>query len=886
MSASAGSQASSLPGKGNIWLLSQMPSSHQRAVLSSIGTRDADSVWMARAMPDRLKRMVHRHRCRRVAVETPDGSCNVTILADDDPQLAATASNGVMTAVVTGHDNAMAATPVTVAAQTRQSGSSGKALTMAAAPAVTESGTSAAAVTQARQAGGSSRGRASVISIEYDGMVHWVEHSLSALQSGDCWSDEQVSAVPGSVSVSAARLVGLPAPQVRPRGVRSLHEWAPLPAAAWEGRRQGFRSSTGPPGLSGVSPPSWLVLRPEPVQLGAKGLSPVTSLLAAAAQHRAGRHFWLELEPSTLVKAPSSLRLLASQPGVLSGTLDWAKYDGGEHWRPRSFLTNSALVWRGLRDCSEPSGSFLSGGVAPPAYLRRLVGLIRQSLFEEGEQLSLTEGGEDEEEADEEGEDEAPQSPDVRSLPPLTDAQKGLVKRVHNNLGHPSRDQFLRALRASGALAQVLHYVKTAFRCSACEALARPTASRRAALPRTFALNRIIAVDLFFVAFQSRQIPFLNVVDHGTNFQLVAALPFSEGPTAAATWAVFARLWLRIFGPPEILISDGGPEFRGEFERHLEQQGSFHHVTDADSPWQNGRCERHGGWMKDLLQKGVEEGLVSTAEELDLLACEAAACKNRYFNRGGFSPYQLVFGTAPRLPHDLLADGFLDRVGAEDLKEPATDADTAAAQFARQHSLRQEARRLLFEHAERTRVASATKAAPHRDRSFTPGQWVYVWRRCPPASGRKPYGFQRDRWVGPGLVVQQYRTTVWVAMRGRLWKCSSEQLRFASHEEALGAQFLEDPDLAELLRKVGTGATRSGVEVGREGPPPAEAWDQGVDRQEEGAGERTHPVQPDPPQETGPVYREPPPGLRRSVREPPPWHATPARPELKTQAAS
>ena len=84
----------------------------------------------------------------------------------------------------------------------------------------------------------------------------------------------------------------------------------------------------------------------------------------------------------------------------------------------------------------------------------------------------------------------------------------------------------------------------------------------------------------------------------------------------------------------------------------------------------NGKCERHGGWVKDLLQTGANEDMVMSLEELELLACEVVSCKNRYYNRGGYSPYQLVFGVAQRLPHDLLADGFLDGVGAGDLQEP------------------------------------------------------------------------------------------------------------------------------------------------------------------------------------------------------------------------
>ena len=43
-------------------------------------------------------------------------------------------------------------------------------------------------------------------------------------------------------------------------------------------------------------------------------------------------------------------------------------------------------------------------------------------------------------------------------------------------------------------------------------------------------------------------------------------------------------------------------------------------------------------------------------EELETLAIELTAHKNRFYHRGGFSPLQLVFGSNPRLPHELLSD--------------------------------------------------------------------------------------------------------------------------------------------------------------------------------------------------------------------------------------
>eukprot|EP00959_Pyramimonas_sp_CCMP1952_P317729 6649812-Pyramimonas_sp.AAC.1 len=41
-----------------------------------------------------------------------------------------------------------------------------------------------------------------------------------------------------------------------------------------------------------------------------------------------------------------------------------------------------------------------------------------------------------------------------------------------------------------------------------------------------------------------------------------------------------------------MVLSDGGPEFKGHFERGLEHLGVFQHVIDAESPWENGRSLR------------------------------------------------------------------------------------------------------------------------------------------------------------------------------------------------------------------------------------------------------------------------------------------------------
>lgn len=92
--------------------------------------------------------------------------------------------------------------------------------------------------------------------------------------------------------------------------------------------------------------------------------------------------------------------------------------------------------------------------------------------------------------------------------------------------------------------------------------------------------NRVVGIDTFTVNFLGHSRAFLNIVDHGSNYQVTAYL--GREFSSEGAWRGYSPTWLRFFGPPEQLISDGGSEFAGHFARKLEQSGTAHRVTDAD----------------------------------------------------------------------------------------------------------------------------------------------------------------------------------------------------------------------------------------------------------------------------------------------------------------
>ena len=74
--------------------------------------------------------------------------------------------------------------------------------------------------------------------------------------------------------------------------------------------------------------------------------------------------------------------------------------------------------------------------------------------------------------------------------------------------------------------------------------------------------------------------------------------------------------------------------------------------------WQNGRVERHGGWVKERLEIELQTGTLGLKDwkEVSSLLVDLVAAKNQFLNRGGYSPVQLVFGRTPQIPGELLQE--------------------------------------------------------------------------------------------------------------------------------------------------------------------------------------------------------------------------------------
>ena len=86
---------------------------------------------------------------------------------------------------------------------------------------------------------------------------------------------------------------------------------------------------------------------------------------------------------------------------------------------------------------------------------------------------------------------------------------------------------------------------------------------------------------------------------------MIAIIPDKRSITALDA---FSKEWVRHYGWPELVVTDQGPEFTGkEFIQYLGEAGCLQHFTDSQSPWQQGRTERAGGAVKDMLKDVIAE---------------------------------------------------------------------------------------------------------------------------------------------------------------------------------------------------------------------------------------------------------------------------------------
>lgn len=383
------------------------------------------------------------------------------------------------------------------------------------------------------------------------------------------------------------------------------------------------------------------------------------------------------------------------------------------------------------------------------------------------------------------------------------------LKKLHNNLGHPSDKDLTRILRNAGATDQALALAKDFEKdCPVCVQRQRPTPCLPASPSTCLDFNHRVGIDVKIVPGwkPNQRVKCLNAVDYASSYQVM--LPFFEVETAEVVRRLFTSGWLRWAGPPvEVLMDSGRTNTADSFIAFLEQSGIRMTSIAAEAHNQLGKVEKHGHLFELILQKVLDQVQPQSQQEFEECIIQTANSKNELINNKGLSPCQLVFGRNSRVPEDLLQDW------------PCPIASSSPL-HARARAIRASARVAVVLSQNDKTLRVALNARPRVERDFIAGDLVCYWRTQKYQRGVRLVG---GRWWGTAVILGKVGRNFLVFHRKNMFKVAPEHLRHASMEERLAAQ-TDGRELLGLTDLIDKGQNLLGhqfVDLTNQDPPPA-----------------------------------------------------------------
>ena len=342
------------------------------------------------------------------------------------------------------------------------------------------------------------------------------------------------------------------------------------------------------------------------------------------------------------------------------------------------------------------------------------------------------------------------------------------IVKAHKNLGHPSNDKLCTLLKQQGARSAVLEGVHD-FHCSVCSSQSPPKHSRPGTIKEVLDFNDRIAIDgLKFTNSQGQQFHLYHIIDLGTNFHVAMIAPNRSAEHAISC---FVQMWLCWAGAPCEIVMDSATEFTSDqFSQFLQSYNIRSKTIPPGAHWQNGRCERHGKVLEEILCKVDSEDPITSYDKLQKVLWHATQAKNSRGLRRGFSPEVLVFGKSARLPGSLCGDELLPA------HEMADNEHGQGVLFREQLAMREAARRAFHsaDNAMSLRRALLRRSCPDRGK-YQRGEWVMIWKS----------NLQSKGWFGPmQVVIQDDKHCIWVTQGGNLHRCAPEHCRPVNAFEA------------------------------------------------------------------------------------------------------
>ena len=383
---------------------------------------------------------------------------------------------------------------------------------------------------------------------------------------------------------------------------------------------------------------------------------------------------------------------------------------------------------------------------------------------------------------------------------------RSTLAHLHVVLGHLSNERLARMLSLAGASKELLGGVRE-MRCQVCNMVRPPQSRPQVSYSKPTNFNQRISGDCFHVwDIENVRYTVVHFLDDLTDYH-VGDVQFD----ARSDWTaeILRRKWYDVFGPPDILLTDSGTEFRGSMERLNDLFAVQHDMVPDQAKWRLGHAERHGAILKLMMMKTVTAARIDTLEEMQHALTAALGAKNRLTTKSGVSPLQAVTGRNSPLPGSLLAQICSGKV--KYVTNEALDQDEAIRRAERIRAAAIESCHWLDAH-EGLRRALATRSRPPHLELVREGTVVYVYD--PPAHRKGLARRLQDNvsWSGPAVVVCVERQEtipkkVWVRRRNKVKAYPLEKIRLATADEMVSAEFITDA-LKEVQEELDGGTLR------------------------------------------------------------------------------
>ena len=339
---------------------------------------------------------------------------------------------------------------------------------------------------------------------------------------------------------------------------------------------------------------------------------------------------------------------------------------------------------------------------------------------------------------------------EVRSADPVE--QRKILWKLHKQFAHPTESKLKALMMDAGvwtnSMADLLSDICE--KCDLCKVHRRTPPRPAVALPMASNFNEKIAMDL--KKWDEKWI--LHLIDMWSRFSVSVLISRKKSSEVIDN---VMKHWIGVFGVMETILTDNGGEFNSDEMREVASVLNIEILTTAaESPFQNGLCERNHAVVDNMLHKLKEQ---HPKTDLQVLLCWANMAKNSLQMCHGFSSHQLVFGQNPNLPN-VLTD-----------RPPAIQGMTTSEVLSKHLNALHSARRSFIESeaCERVRRALRCKMRASEEK-YDHGDRVYYKRES------------QERWMGPAKVVFQDGKVVFIRHGGVFVRVSPNRLMKVGRE--------------------------------------------------------------------------------------------------------